>query len=381
MNKKFRTVRFRDENSTAWTVDIEIRSIDYERTNRETLEKFHETKEISFSGEGGNGCGQIDGHIVPRTEGQRKLLEMWDRFHLCGMGSGTVKQSEYLKTQYAEDYSKFIETFSEYDLSFRSNWSETAKSILHNLFPYNVQDMPWVEQIIEKDMNGNPLMYILGDGQKHFLQRYPREKSDFYTQCFFLAIHGLYSDRGYKYGHGWLYEPVPDNIEALINEMCDLIEAEEAELTETLNPVFDMGAEDFKATPSIVEKVMELRDCDEAEAKRFIALGMTLECTFGDLDDTFEEVDEARNLYRANGTDYYIGTDKELYTVASDYMEDGCYDDLWREAVHASNTEKGLSEWCQEVLDVDGWCNILNGWDGRYDEHKVGDEWICVSRT
>lgn len=29
----------------------------------------------------------------------------------------------------------------------------------------------------------------------------------------------------------------------------------------------------------------------------------------------------------------------------------------------------------------DGWCNILNHWDGKYEEYKVGGEYICVSRA
>lgn len=381
MSKKYRIVRFRDENSIAWTVEIDIRSIDVERTNRETLEKFHETKELSFCGNGPNCGGQCDSHIAPRTEGQRKLLGMWNRYHLCGMGGGTAKQDEYLQTQYLEDYQKFIDAFKEYDLSFREEWGMTAILILRDLFKYDTHDIPWIDKIITEKMNGNPLMYILGDGKKHLFDRYPREASDLYVKKLFLALRGLYNDRGYRYGSSWLYEPIPADIENIITELCDQIEAEENALTESLNPVFDMGADDFKATQEIVEQVMELRECDETEAKRFIALGITLGYTFGDLDNTFEEVDDIMNLYRADGTEYYIGTDEELNAVAAGQLEDGRYDDLWREAVRAGNTELGLREWSKEILDMDGWCSVLNSWDGRYDEHKVGDEWICVSRT
>lgn len=381
MSKKYRIVRFRDENSIAWTVEIDIRSIDVERTNRETLEKFHETKEISFSGSGPDCCGQCDSHITPRTEGQRKLLEMWNRYHLCGMGEGTAKQDEYLQTQYLEDYQKFIDAFKDYDLTFRKEWGMTAILILRDLFKYDAHDIPWIDKIITEKMNGNPLLYILGDGQKHFFNCYPREASDLYVKRLFLALRGLYNDRGYKYGSSWLYEPIPADIENIITALCDQIEAEEDELTESLNPVFDMGADDFKATQEIVEQVMELRECDETEAKRFIALGITLGYTFGDLDNTFEEVDDIMNLYRADGTEYYIGTDEELNAVAAGQLEDGRYDDLWREAVRTGNTELGRREWSKEVLDMDGWCSVLNSWDGEYDEHQVGDEWICVSRT
>ena len=39
----------------------------------------------------------------------------------------------------------------------------------------------------------------------------------------------------------------------------------------------------------------------------FVALGVHLGCTFGDLNDTFEECSYGEQLYCANGIDYYIG--------------------------------------------------------------------------
>ena len=44
-------------------------------------------------------------------------------------------------------------------------------------------------------------------------------------------------------------------------------------------------------------------------------------------------------------------------------------------------TELGLEDWLNDVLDNDGWCNILNHYDGKYEEYTVGKDIICVSRT
>lgn len=378
-----RSIRFRDEESMAWTVNIELRKIDYERRNRVTLDKFRETIEVSFTGNGPNCSGQIYGHIQPRTDSQRQLLDYWERFHLCGMRSGTDKQSEYLKGGlYQSDYKKFISIFSSYDKELRRSWDEIAQKILHKNYQYDIENEPWVRKVIDKYMQGNPILYILGTGESNRFQSYPMRSDDLYVEYLFLAIRGLYNDRGYIYGHDWLYEPVPKNMEELLNNLCDKIEAEEAELTESLIPIFDMGAEDFKATPSIINQVIELRDCCTDEAQRFIALGMFLRCTFGDLNATFEEVDDCEQLYRADGQEYYIGTYEELKAIAEGHLfDDGCYDELWREAVQAEQTELGLKDWLQQVIDIDGWCNILNSWDGKYEEYKIGDEWICVSRT
>lgn len=43
---------------------------------------------------------------------------------------------------------------------------------------------------------------------------------EYNSACESLKQAGLYEDNGYKYGHGWLYQPIPDEI---INEVKELI--------------------------------------------------------------------------------------------------------------------------------------------------------------
>ena len=212
--------------------------------------------------------------------------------------------------------------------------------------------------------------------------KYFHTSSDYNVKCFFLAIKGLYVDNGYKYGNGWLYSPLPDNIEEIINNICDLVEEEETALTEELEAVFDMGKEGFIATKEIIQQVMDLRECDEDEAKRFVALGVHLGCTFGDLNDTFEECSYGEQLYCANGIDYYIGTEDELTNIASDRVHnDDEYACFWRESVAAQRTTDSLSDWLDSIISEDGWCSVLNSWDGRYEEYKIAGEYICVCRS
>lgn len=380
--KYTRSVRFRDANQMAWTVNFELRETESIRRSRSTLEKYHETQGASFTGNGPTSSGQCSDHIAPRTDSQKKLLEMWDCYHLCGMSAGTDKQNDYLHSpQYKADYDKFVETFSSYDKDFRKTFDGTAWRILNNVFMFQVAYEPWIQKVIGTQMNGNPVLYILGDGENNRYFGNKHDENDYYVKCFFLAMKGLYNDRGYTFGSGWLGEPLPSDMKEMVDKLFDDIEEEEIALTKSLNPVFDMGAEDFKATPSVINQVMELRDCGLTEAVRFIALGMELGYTFGDLNNTFEVVNDDNCLYRADGQEYYVGTDQELYDVAYGYMEDGDYDEFWREAVMAEQTEMGLREWCKYVIDMDGWCNILNHWDGKYDEYKVGEDWVCVSRT
>ena len=77
-----------------------------------------------------------------------------------------------------------------------------------------------------------------------------------------------------------------------------------------------------------------------------------------------------------------IGTEDELTNIASDRVHnDDEYAYLWREAVAAQRTTDSLSDWLNSIISEDGWCSVLNSWDGRYEEYKIAEEYICVCRS
>lgn len=174
---------------------------------------------------------------------------------------------------------------------------------------------------------------------------------------------------------------LPENYSDYFNQLCKAIETEEAQYTQSIGPIFDMSAKDFKATPELVHQVAEMRRCSTCEAKHFIALGMHLGVTYGDLNESFESLPDCDNYYTAFGAEYYIGTDDELTQVAQNLLDQGEYNSLWREAVATGETEDGLHDWLNGLLTQDGWINILNHWDGKYYEYKVLDDYICVSHS
>lgn len=375
-----RSVSFRDAKKNRFTIDFKVSKCEYRKRNRQTLEMFDEHFEVSVCGEGAGSMGQCDSYIKPRTTTQKELLGFWNKYHLCGCRAGTISQDEYLSSeQYKEDYEIFVRIFSGYNEKFRENFDTTTENILYKVFDVKAEHIPTLRTVIFKYLGGNPIRYILGIPP----YRSGKDKNDLYVKYLFLAIRGIYKDRGYEYGHEWLYDPVPENVCQIIDEICHRIEKEEEELSESLEPLFNMGAEDFEATPEVIDRVVELRDCDEEEAKRFIALGMHLGCTFGDLNDTFKEVDYDEQLYSANGIEYYLGTENELTEVAENrvYGDNSDYDYLWREAVAAQKTEQSLQNWLRDVIMGNGWCDVLNGYDGKYEEYTVGNDIICVSRS
>ena len=60
--------------------------------------------------------------------------------------------------------------------------------------------------------------------QRECLATYDKdERYDYDTACGRLLGHGLYNDRGYKYGHAWFLEVVPDDV---LIELCELFGAD-----------------------------------------------------------------------------------------------------------------------------------------------------------
>lgn len=382
MEKKIysRRVAIRDKNKDRWEIEFRV----YEETpfvgkNIDTLEEFEENLKVSICGEGGTFCGQCYDDIVPRTEGQKELLNFWEKYHRSSIECMTRIQQKYLEgEQYKNDFDAFVKLFQEYDRTLRSHFDSTTFNIICKAYQVQPENMDILRGVINERMSNNPIYYILGFD----LERLKHTSDDFCVKCFFLAIRGLYIDRGYRYGSEWLYLPIPKDICLRIENLCRKLEIEDEELSQELAVPddFDMGTDNFKATESIVEKVMEMRNCVEYEAKRFIALGIYLQSTFSDLDDTFQEVEDC--LYKANGIEYYIGTEEELEKIARNRLyDDGEYDHLWREAVAAKETTDSLQDWLKSLLEDNGWCSILNSWDGTYHEYNIDKEQICVSRT
>lgn len=380
-----RTVEFRDADKNACKVEINLyKDVAKDALHYETLQPVSEVVRFSACGETGRSMGQCDESIKPRTEGQRKLLWMWNEYHMNDMRCGTKAQSDYINSeQYKEDYNAFVEFYKWADDKSRSAADPMDVTLwMQERFGGDEGNYSIARSVVYNNMDDKAVRYVLGLENDKWHTYPPHGLHDYYTRCFFLAIRGLLIDRGYTYGKKWLVNPLPDDIEEQIDAVCDLIEEEEDELTEQLEAVFDMGANEFYPTDEIIQQVMELRDCDEDEARHFLALGMHLECTFGDLNDTFENVSD--HLYSANGIEYYIGTDEELDSIARDIVfNDPEYEYFWREAVAQQTTTEGCNEWLKDLIDTDGWCSILNHYDGNYNEYCIGDnkQYICVSRT
>lgn len=86
--------------------------------------------------------------------------------------------------------------------------------------------------------------------------------------------------------------------------------------------------------------------------------------------DEVDEVNEDYRTFSADGQKYtWRRNDNEAEEEAKEYLENG---ELWRMAVEAKNTTKGLDDWIDEVIGIDGWQASLCSYDGGSYELKSG---------
>ncbi len=73
--------------------------------------------------------------------------------------------------------------------------------------------------------------------------------------------------------------------------------------------------------------------------------------------------------------EYLVLTDDEADERAREYLEDG---ELWRMAITNNNEIRGLDEWIEDVLNIDGRASELNHYDGteEYEEINGTDYYI-----
>jgi len=99
-NKKI-NVKFKDKENNLAKLQIEI-------THRNGYLEF------SMSGEYNNGMGQCLDSIRPADNNQKRLIEIWKKYHLNGMNAGTPKQTKKLQEIEYESYDNaclFLDSF------------------------------------------------------------------------------------------------------------------------------------------------------------------------------------------------------------------------------------------------------------------------------
>lgn len=222
-----------------------------------------------------NGSGQVLGDIVPKNKYQKWLIDVWEKYHLNDLNAGTKKQMEALakKPEKFEELAKTLK-FDHYEAScfYLNNITanrepitaierealtrkidalkdqikklqelsetffdeiKTAGSVnnwfLNNFAPFTehfkLQSIPGTTKIGKFYDN---LSQIISDRKKYRLlterlaSTYEKQLKELKLTTLLYDVHPK-TGEPYKYGSGWLYFPLPENFDRVVNKLCDKI--------------------------------------------------------------------------------------------------------------------------------------------------------------
>lgn len=181
-------------------------------------------------------------------------------------------------------------------------------------------------------------------------------KGDYDAQCEHLKKKGLYevtlkNGKPYKYGTGWITRELPTDLWAEVEAVCNKIEAEQQAYKEKM-------------------KGGSWEDLDD----KIRALGLFLDMSPKEAEETIEISDYSSTLFEAEGISYYVGSEDEIHEEAITYLtEDPYIYEGWVKHQIKSGNASGvmnIDDWAEMAISSDGYGHILNGYDGteHYDD-------------
>ena len=379
-----RTIEFKDKDHSKWEIECEIKD-----------------GRFSMSGK----SGQCQDRIKPKGKNQKKLIQIWNDWHLNDLNAGTPKQSAAIEKWKAKgnryDYTNAciilahldpkgkpidpieslvitsgVEVFTKEIKAHKSKVTMVEQLNANNLdyswikIPHDLRK--YAEACASKNdcsergtkylwifINYNNNLNVLKAKMINLINKeidaLEEQKKEGALQILLYDIHPV-TGKLFEYGNGWLTRELPENFEEELDELLDAIEEEEEDKKE--EPVTEADYELFK---------------DFEEPRIAQALAIMLDLCVNEIDDIEEEGD---NRWTVQGTDYYAGTDEEMNELAKEYMAES----LW--AFNASFLEnygafanmngstvamilKPLQEQCESGNEA---IKELIGWNDNADE-------------
>lgn len=348
-------VKFKDKNNNLAVVNIEIR-------------QGNNKKVFSMTGEIGDSSGQCDDSIVPANNAQKKLLELWDKYHLNDLNAGTVKQEKKLKELGVSGYD-----MAKQHLNCYTHDNKSLTAIQTNEITAERQDL--IKKIGEQkdriasveELKKNSLLDYKDAGFWLINKEFKIKKLFFNKSSLKGFLNSLYRqetkklsvleqklreaklktllyDTGsngdvYAYGETWHFRELPDDIEEQVR--------------------------------SVVEKIRTLEEANKVSggswsditSKKIVALAKHLGLEPAEAQNDITTEDDLSFSYC--GIDYWVLDEYEARNICSDYLEEH-----WQTVVEAGNTTLGRDDWIESVIDSDGFGSTLNAYDGteHYDE-------------
>lgn len=127
-----RIIKFKDKDNNIFNVDVEIKE-----------------GQFSMSGDWGGSCGQCLDHINPKNEHQKKLVDLWHKWHLNDMNAGTKEQEKAIQQAIKEkklenyDYAKvckYLTGIGLYEVMYYGKPYKYGHGWLKRKLPSNIEE-------------------------------------------------------------------------------------------------------------------------------------------------------------------------------------------------------------------------------------------------
>jgi translation initiation factor 2B subunit (eIF-2B alpha/beta/delta family) len=369
-----RKITFKDKENNKATIEIELKD-----------------GKFSASGEYAGSCGQCLDSIKPRTEAQKKLIQLWEDWHLNDCNAGTEKQTELLKKMPKEAKKEFYTSecdfLDSYDNNLKPIPSHELKTINNNRERLTKEikevekEIKTIEEETKKQTQNFNNRFIVRELKikeyfdniqkmkngikfkiiKPRLQKIDELKGMLEDEQFKTMLYDVHpkTEKPYKYGSEWLKRELPQNFEEELNKVLDTITEEERQ----------------RKTTAEAKNTLKWDDITDEKIK---VLGQYLEMTPQEAED--EIINSYGIVYEAEGLYYYVGDEDEIQTEAEEYLKSDTY--IYEEWVKQElkngngSTIKNLDDWASWVIEVDGYGHILNSWDGSEDYDNESELYI-----
>lgn len=340
MEKKF---KFTDAKGQLVICKLEVETVHDVRRNWETLKPIVQTKKVYLN------FNLPTTEIFPDTDHQKELVEFAKSGKFDDIKAGTKSQMEYLNSEnHRSDYQKVLD-FAKLE---RADFLEAVAQ----KFNVSVSDVEAAEDdalhcVSQTDIRG----YITKNGL-----------TDYCNERFLLNLVGLNPNMGYIFGTDWLLQKIDNKDVERVVEVAKLVEFEQIEQ--------ELDKDEVRESFDEADTDCYREDVVNAAKALSIAFGKRLS-------EVLDELEEPRSgcLFTYGGHDYYIGTEDDITDEAMEYLTQD--PSIWKECVADDGTQLGLEDWAREVIDLDGFDSILNGYDGTCKEYEIDGETIYIIPT
>lgn len=180
-----RKIIFKDKDKNIFSIDVKILD-----------------GRFSASGDYGGGCGQCLDHIKPKNEHQKKLIDLWHKYHLNDMNAGTKGQEkaieEAIKKKKLENYDydktcKYLKSIKLYEVMYYGKPYKYGHGWLKRRLPSNIEEetnaiCDNIEKV-EQTEKGEILVSELENMTEEKIEKLEIDVNNFSDEIIALAIH------------------------------------------------------------------------------------------------------------------------------------------------------------------------------------------------